>query len=52
MRLFEGIQENPPALQEEIFADNEFNNVPDTVDNQPGLMEGEIPPEQQPPRSR
>ncbi len=38
-------------LQEEIFADNEFNNVPDTLDNQPGLMEGEIPPDQQPPRS-
>jgi len=51
VRLFEGIQENPPALQEEIFVDNGFNNIPDTVENRPGLTEGEIPPDQQPPRS-
>jgi len=51
VRLFEGIQENPPVLQEELFVDNEFNNIPDTIENQPGLTEGEIPPDQQPPRS-
>ncbi|CAI2161430.1 7633_t:CDS:2 [Funneliformis geosporum] len=49
VRLFDRIQENPVAQQEEnniVFADNEFNrDDPNTIENQPGIIEDEIAPD-------